>query len=105
MCAFAAINSKLVKKTAALTMFKEAVASQDRDKWISVMKKELESLCHYRMYKLTDLLSRCAVGSKWIFKIKGDSEEKPICYKVRLVAQGFTQRKELNFQKTFALVN
>jgi hypothetical protein len=47
---------------------------------------------------------RQAVGSKWVFKIKRDSEEKSICYKARLVIQGFTQRKGLNFQEIFALV-
>jgi hypothetical protein len=91
MCAFAAIDSESVKKAAAPTTFKGAVASPDRDKWISAMKEELESLCHHGTYKLTDLPSgRRAVESKWVFKIKRDSEGKPIHYKARLVAQGFT---------------
>jgi hypothetical protein len=45
---------------------------------------------------------RHTVRSKWVFKIKRDSEEKPIRYKARLVAQGFTQKKGLDFQETFA---
>jgi hypothetical protein len=105
MCAFTAIDSESVKEAAAPTTFKKAVASPDRDKWISAMKEELESLRHHGTYKLTDLPSgRRAVGSKWVFKIKRDSEGKPIRYKARLVAQGFTQRKGLNFQETFAPV-
>jgi hypothetical protein len=105
MCAFVAIDSESVKEAAAPTTFKGAVASPDRDKWISAMKEELESLRHHGTYKLTDLPSeRRAVGSKWVFKIKRDSEGKPIYYKARLVAQGFTQRKGLDFQETFAPV-
>jgi hypothetical protein len=77
MCAFAIIDSEPVKE-AASTTFKGAVASPDRDKWISAMKEELESLHRHGTYKLTDLPSgRCAVGSKWVFKIKRDSEENP----------------------------
>jgi hypothetical protein len=65
MCTFAAIDSESVKEAAAPTTFKGAVASPDRDKWISTMKEELESLRHHGTYKLTDLPSgRCAVGSK-----------------------------------------
>jgi hypothetical protein len=100
MCAFAIIDSKSVKEAEASTTFKEAVASPDRDKWISAIKEELESLRRHGTYKLTDLPSgRRAVGSKWVFKIKRDSKGKPIHYKARLVAQGFTQRKGLNFKK------
>jgi hypothetical protein len=105
MCAFAAVDSESVKEAAVSTTFKETVASPDRDKWISAMKEELESLRHHGTYKLTDLPSgRRAVGSKWVDKIKRDSEGKPIHYKARLVAQGFTQRKGLDFQETFAPV-
>jgi hypothetical protein len=105
MCAFATIDSEPVKEAAASTTFKGAVASPDRDKWISAMKEELESLRCHGMYKLINLPSgRCAVGSKWAFKIKRDSEGKPIRYKARLVAQGFTQRKGLDFQETFTPV-
>jgi hypothetical protein len=69
------------------------------------MKEELESLRCHGTYKLTDLPSeRRTVESKWVFKIKRDSEEKHIRYKARLVTQGFTQRKGLDFQETFALV-
>jgi hypothetical protein len=105
MCAFVAIDSESVKEAAVPTIFKGALASSDRDKWISAMKEKLESLRHHGMYKLTNLPSgRRAVGSKWVFKIKRDSERKPIRYKARLVAQEFTQRKGLDFQETFTSV-
>jgi hypothetical protein len=105
MRAFTTIDSEPVKEAAAPTTFKGAVALPDRDKWISAMKEELESLRRHGTYKLTDLPSgRRAVESKWVFKIKRDSEGKPIHCKARLVTQGFTQRKGLDFQETFAPV-
>ena len=68
-------------------------------------QEQLRSLRGYSTYKLTDLPARRhAVGCKWVFKIKRDANGKPIRYKARLVAQGFTQRKGLDFQETFAPV-
>jgi hypothetical protein len=57
MCAFVTIDSEPIKKAAASTTFKETVVSPDRDKWISAIKEELESLYHHGTYKLTDLPS------------------------------------------------
>lgn len=42
------------------------------------------------------------VGSKWVFKIKRDASGKPIRYKARLVAQGFSQVPGVDFFETYA---
>ena len=47
---------------------------------------------------------RKAIGSKWVFKTKRDTDGKIFHYKARLVAQGFRQMKGLNFHETFAPV-
>jgi hypothetical protein len=41
-----------------------------------------------------------AVGNKWVFKIKHDSEGKVTKYKARLVAKGFTQTYGYNYTDT-----
>ena len=44
------------------------------------------------------------IGTKWIFKNKSDEHGTVIRNKSRLVAQGYTQVKEIDFDETFALV-
>lgn len=47
--------------------------------------------------------NRKAIKAKWVFKIKRDKEDEPIKFKARLVANGFQQRKGIDYHETFAL--
>jgi len=47
---------------------------------------------------------RKAIGNKWVYKIKRNSDGTVVRFKAQLVAQGFTQRKGLDFHETFAPV-
>jgi len=44
------------------------------------------------------------IGCKWVFKTKLDEDGQVECYKIWLVAQGFSQISGINFDKTFAPV-
>jgi hypothetical protein len=44
------------------------------------------------------------IGTKWIFKKKTDEHGTVVQNKARLVAQGYTQIKEVDFDETFASV-
>ncbi|GJY66691.1 ribonuclease H-like domain-containing protein [Tanacetum coccineum] len=51
-----------------------------------------------------DEQDRKAIGSKWIFKIKYKSSAEIDRYKAKLVAQGFGQKKEIDYEETFSHV-
>jgi hypothetical protein len=44
------------------------------------------------------------VRFKWVFIRKRNENNKVVRYKVRLVAQGFTQRPDINFNETYSPV-
>lgn len=43
-----------------------------------------------------------AIGCKWVFKVKYNSDGSIEKYKARLVAQGFCQIHEIDYTETFA---
>jgi len=44
------------------------------------------------------------IKSKWIFDIKGDNENGGIIYKARLVATGYNQVKNKDYNESYSLV-
>jgi hypothetical protein len=105
MCAFLSIDKQPEEPSRDPRTHKEALSCPEREKWITAMKEELDSLRKHNTYRLAKLpLGRRAVGYKWVFKTKRDATGSITHYKARLVAQGYTQRKGLDFQETFAPV-
>ncbi|BFG20843.1 hypothetical protein CerSpe_071170 [Prunus speciosa] len=75
------------------TSFKEAMESQNADKWREAMLNELESMKNNQVWELVEpQKSQKLVGSKWVFKTKKDKDGRIERFKARLVAKGFTQR-------------
>ena len=69
------------------------------------MKKELDALSKNHTWDLVTLPpGKSVVGCKWIYKIKTRSDESIERYKVCLVAKGFTQEYEIDYEETFAPV-
>jgi hypothetical protein len=103
MCAFLSIDEQSEEPSRDPRTHKEALSCPEREKWITAMKEELDSLRKHNTYCLAKLpLGRRTVGCKWVFKTKRDTTGSITRYKARLVAQEYTQQKGLDFQETFA---
>ncbi|KAL7282593.1 hypothetical protein ACG7TL_004064 [Trametes sanguinea] len=87
------------------TSYEEAMSSPEANEWHDAMIKELESIASLGSFKLTELPpGRKAIGTKWVFLKKRDTDGNVIRYKARLVAQGYTQQPGLDFTDTYAPV-
>ncbi|KAK3784422.1 hypothetical protein RRG08_039423 [Elysia crispata] len=84
------------------TSYKEAMSSQDADKWQKAMDEEMHALGENETYDLTTLpTARNAVGGRWVYNIKlGPNNEEQ--YKARFVAKGYSQIPDIDYQETFS---
>ncbi|GJZ13145.1 retrotransposon protein, putative, ty1-copia subclass [Tanacetum coccineum] len=86
--------------------YQEAVAYADSSKWKAAIKEEMDSLRKNKTWELVyHPAGQKLVSCKWLFKIKEGIEgvQKPR-YKARLVARGFTQRADIDYNEVFSLV-
>ena len=67
------------------------------------MKEELDALHKTGTWDLVDLPSgKSAIGCKWVYKIKTQSDDTIDHYKAHLVSRGFTQEYVIDYEETFA---
>jgi hypothetical protein len=73
--------------------------------WLSAMDSEIQALQRNDTWTLVPRpASHNVVGCRWIFKTKLRSDGSIERHKARLVAQGFSQIKGLDFDDTFSPV-
>ena len=84
----------------------EAQASKYWPCWFAAIHEENEALKVKDVYEEVEELppGKRAVGSKFVFRVKRDEHGHVVWFKVRLVAQGFTQVPGQDFNHTFAPV-
>jgi hypothetical protein len=66
---------------------------------------ELQSIEENNSWSLTELPSgRCAIGLKWVFKVKKNQLGEVVRHKARLVVKGYAQQQGIDYEEVFALV-
>nr|GEY57704.1 hypothetical protein [Tanacetum cinerariifolium] len=74
--------------------------------WIEAMHEELLQFKLQKVWTLVELPNRKrAIGTTWVFRNKKDERGIVIKNKARLVAQGYTQEKGINYDEVFAPVS
>ena len=69
------------------------------------MAAEIQALELNKTWILTSLpMHKTAIGCKWVYEVKFKADGTIEWYKVRLVAQGYTQAEGLDYHQTFAPV-
>jgi hypothetical protein len=76
----------------------------DWNKWKEEIEAELNSLRKRKVFTVVipTPLRTFPVGFKWVFVWKRNENNEVVRYKVRLVAQGFTQRPRVDFNEIYS---
>lgn len=65
----------------------------------------MESIYSNKVWELVDASNRVKhIGCKWIYKKKRWVDGKVQTYKVRLIAKGYNQKEDIDFEDTFSPV-
>lgn len=85
--------------------YEEAIMSPQSEEWEIAMNEELKSLNDRNTWEILNKPENInCIGSKWVYKVKTDSSGKIIRYKARVVAQGFSQKKDVDYSESYAPV-
>ena len=76
-----------------------------KKEWEIAMKHEIDSIEKNQTWKLTELpAGKRAIGLKWVFKLKKNTDGEIIKHKACLVAKGYVQKQGIDYEEAFALV-
>ena len=86
--------------------YRDAVTCTESAQWLAAMGDEMESLQKNKTWDLVQQpRGRKIITCKWVFKKKeGMSPAEGIKYKARVVAKGFHQREEVDYNEIFSPV-
>ena len=85
--------------------YKGATTVPDTDTWIQGMNSEMDSIHHNQTWELVELpTGRKLLPCKWVFRYKYVCDSKKPKYKSRLVAKGFKQEHEVDYDEIFSPV-
>ena len=83
----------------------EAQCSDEWPQWETALHAEYDSLKKHKVFgEYSHTLTTRPIGHKLIFTKKRDAQGRVLRFKVRLVAQGFSQRLGIDFDSTYSPV-
>ena len=95
----------LISESEEPKSYKEVLNSSNNSKWFQAMDEEYGSLMSNETWELVPRPNnQRVIGSKWVYKVKKGPNGEINRFKARLVAQGFSQTKGIDFQEVFAPV-
>ncbi|KAL2608265.1 hypothetical protein R1flu_026838 [Riccia fluitans] len=93
----------LITKEGEPSSFEEAQNLDEKVEWIMMMRKEMKSLNDIKTWELVELpKGKQVIACRWVYKRKEGSRAGEKIFKAKLVAKGFTQRKDVDYDKVFA---
>ncbi|CAB0036919.1 unnamed protein product [Trichogramma brassicae] len=105
------VHANLAKTNKDPASCKEAIQSEDRDKWTAAIEEELKSMKDNNVWTVIDKPDKNLNGqklnlidSKWVFKKKIDENGKEK-FKARLVIRGFKDKNSYELKETYAPVS
>ena len=88
-----------------LYSYEDIMLDIDKNKWIDVMRTEMDLTCFNDVWTLANPSIRIkTIGCKWIYKRKRGLDGKVETYKARLVTKGYNRKKIIDYDETFSLV-
>ena len=95
----------LTDETIEPRTYNEAMKRSDATEWDVACENEIRMFQQMGVYDMVPCPEgRKVIGSKWVFHVKRGPDRGIQKYKARIVAQGFTQVKGLNYDQMFAPV-
>jgi hypothetical protein len=83
--------------------YKQAMKSDDAEKWRQAALEEYNTLMQNHTWELVPLPDgQKAIPSGWVFIIKRKEDGTPERYKARIVAKGYSQRPGIDYHELFA---
>ena len=99
------ISESLTVENEEPQSMKEALDGKNSGKWKEAFDAEYSSLINNETWELVPPpLDANIVGSKWVLKVKRDANGNINRYKARLVAQGYSQVKGVDYDEVFSPV-
>jgi hypothetical protein len=99
------INLCAVLVASEQLLYRDIMKSPDKSVWVQAMTEEIQALQEKKVFERVDVPPGVKpIGCRWVYKIKLDSNNKPLRWKARLVVKGYLQKHGVDYDDTFAPV-